>query len=38
MIVQKNSAWWIKKPGIGRSIIHGPFRWKWVAVLLSPII
>jgi hypothetical protein len=38
MIVRKHSGWWIKKGGIGRSLISGPYRWKWVAVLLWPTV
>jgi len=38
MIVRKYSGWWIKKGDIRRSNIRGPFRWKWVAVLLWPMV
>jgi hypothetical protein len=38
MIIEKGGSWWIKKGGIGRSITRGPYRWKWVAIVMWPIV
>jgi hypothetical protein len=38
VIVQKGGRWWIRKVADGHTITKGPYRWKWVAVLLWPLV
>jgi hypothetical protein len=38
VIVKKGGSWWIKKGGTGGSRVPGPYKWKWLAILIWPMV